>query len=111
VLTFPGVIRLKAVLVDEMVGFVSGDPRPSERMGWITTIGVLPRFRRRGIATALLLEAERQMKMPRVRLSVRRSNVEAIHLYVQHGYRQVSVWARYYAGGEDGLIFEKQLGT
>ncbi len=30
VLTFPGVIRLKAVQDKQMVGFVAGDPRPSQ---------------------------------------------------------------------------------
>lgn len=107
VLTLPGVVRLKAVEENSMAGFVGGDPRPREDLGWITTIGVLPRYRRQGIATALLDRCEEQMAMGRVRLCVRRSNQGAIQLYLDRGYRQVSVWANYYSGGEDALVLEK----
>ncbi len=110
VLTLPGVTRLKAVVNGEMVGFVSGDVRRRERTGWITTIGVLPEYRRLGIATALLDECEAQMGQPAVRLCVRKSNTGAIQLYAQRGYQFVSVWNRYYSGGEDALVLEKKMG-
>ena len=44
VLTFPEVIRLKAVEDGQMVGFVAGDPRPPDGSGWIATIAVDPRY-------------------------------------------------------------------
>lgn len=109
VLTLPGVTRLKAVVDGEMVGFVSGDVRRRERTGWITTIGVLPEYRRLGIATALLDLCEAQMGQPAVRLCVRKSNTGAIQLYAQRGYQFVSVWNRYYSGGEDALVLEKKM--
>ncbi len=108
VLTFPDVVHLKAVSAEKLVGFIAGDIRRSERVGWITTVGVLPSYRHQGIASALLDACEDQMEMGRVRLCVRRSNTEAIHLYYRRGYFQVSVWNRYYHDGEDALVLEKR---
>ena len=109
VLTWPDVIRLKAVQDGEMVGFVAGDPRPSQDVGWIATIGVDPRYQHRGIGRALLRACEEQMKFSRSRLTVRMSNDTAISLYEQEGYRTVDVWKQYYNDGEDGLVMEKVL--
>jgi ribosomal protein S18 acetylase RimI-like enzyme len=107
VLTFPDVIRLKAVVDGGMVGFVAGDPRPSQGLSWIATIGVLPEFRRAGIARALLRACETGIKTPRIRLSVRIDNEAAIRLYEQEGYLRVDVWRSYYNDGGDALVMEK----
>ena len=109
VLTWPEVIRLKAMENGEMIGFVAGDPRPSQGLGWIATIGVDPRYRRRGIGRALLRACEDQFKFPRAKLTVRISNEEAISMYEQEGYHTVDIWKNYYNDGEDGLIMEKIL--
>lgn len=109
VLTWPDVIRLKAVEGNEMVGFVAGDPRPAQDVGWIATIGVDPRYQRHGIGRALLRACEAQMKFPKSMLTVRISNDKAIALYTEEGYRTVDIWKRYYADGEDGLVMEKIL--
>lgn len=109
VLTLPSTVRLKAVIDEKMVGFVSGDPRQRQRVGWITTIAVLPEFRKKGIARRLLSSCEREMGMPRVRLCVRRSNNEAHRLYLRAGYQQVEIWKKYYVGKEDAIVFEKVL--
>ena len=108
VLTFPDVIRLKAV--DEngrMIGFVAGDPHPSDGFSWIATICVLPEYRRQGIGRDLLRTCESQLKTPRVRLSVRASNDGAIKLYEQEGYHRVDVWQSYYNDGEAAIVMEK----
>ena len=111
VLTFPDVIRLKAVDDDgSMIGFVAGDPRPSEGFSWIATIGVAPALRRRGIGRDLLRACEAQLTTPRVRLSVRASNDGAIKLYEQEGYRRVDVWQSYYNDGEAAIVMEKTRG-
>lgn len=109
VLTWPDVIRLKAVENGEMVGFVAGDPRPSQDAGWIATIGVDPRYQHRGIGRALLRACEDQMKFSRSKLTVRMSNDNAIALYEKEGYRTVDIWKQYYSDGEDGLVMEKVL--
>ena len=108
VLTLPNVVRLKAVIETRMVGFIAGDMRPDERMGWIATVGVLPEFRGRGIGTALMEACEERMGLPRVRLNVRISNYSAIQLYKELQYYQVGKWPKYYQDGEDALILEKQ---
>ena len=108
-LTFPGVTRLKAVSDGRMVGFAAVDHRASEGAAWITTIGVLPEFRRRGIARALLAECERSVVLPLMKLCVRRSNRSAIDLYLSLGYSPVDVWRSYYIGGEDALVLRKEL--
>jgi ribosomal-protein-alanine N-acetyltransferase len=107
-LTFPGEVRLKAVVDGEMVGFVGGDPHPREGLGWITTIGVKTAFRRLGIGKALLEACEKQMTVPTIRLTVRRTNLEAIEMYRNAGYVEVELWRRYYPSGEDALLLEKK---
>ena len=106
-LTLPGSVRLKAVVVGKMAGFVGGDPRRQEKIGWITTLGVAPAYRRNGIAAALLAACEDTMKMPVVRLCVRRSNLGAQKLYQVAGYQPAGIWERYYDGKEDALILQK----
>jgi ribosomal-protein-alanine N-acetyltransferase len=109
VLTWPDVIRLKAVDNGELIGFVAGDPRNSEGVSWVATIGVDPRYQRRGVGRALLRACEGRTKLPRMKLTVRMSNEPAISLYEKEGYRSVEIWRRYYNDGEDGLVMEKTL--
>jgi N-alpha-acetyltransferase 10/11 len=110
VLTLPGIVRLKVVTEEHMVAFASAELRSLEGLGWITTIGVLPEYRQRGIGKALLEACERQAGYPRVRLCVRKSNQSAIHMYEQTGYGLVDIWPHYYQGGEDALVMEKKRG-
>jgi ribosomal-protein-alanine N-acetyltransferase len=108
-LTFPDIIRLKAIVDGQMVGFIAGDKKLSDGLGWITTLGVLPEFRRQGIASALLRACEEQLNLPRIRLCVRRTNDSAILLYRRFGYAQVGIWPAYYQDGEDALVLEKAV--
>jgi len=107
VLTFPDVVRLKAVKDAQMVGFVAGDPRPSQGFSWIATIGVLPAYQRKGIGRALLRACEAQLQTPRLRLSVRASNQAAISMYEQEEYRTIDIWRAYYNDGENAIVMEK----
>jgi len=109
VLTFPDVIRLKAVEDGQMAGFVAGDPRPRDGWGWIATIAVDSRYRRRGIGRALLRACEAKLGVSRSRLTVRLSNQAAISLYEQDGYVTTDIWSGYYNDGEDGMVMEKSL--
>lgn len=108
VLTFSEVIRLKAVENGQMIGFVAGDPHPSEGFSWIATIGILPEYRRRGYGRMLLRACENRLKTPRIRLSVRASNDGAIRLYEQEGYHRTQVWQSYYNDGEAAIVMEKE---
>jgi ribosomal protein S18 acetylase RimI-like enzyme len=106
-LALPGMVRLKIDLGEKMAAFIGGDAHRTDNVGWITTVGVRPEYRRLGLATRLIDACEREMHMPLVRLSVRRSNMEAQRLYVDLGYRHIDVWKEYYEDGEDALIMEK----
>lgn len=108
VLTLPKIVRLKAIVDGKMAGFVAGDPHPREGVGWIATLGVLPQYRRMGIAAALLEQCEKQLALPNLRLSVRRSNEPALGLYRKFGYEMIEVWRNYYHSGEDALVLEKR---
>jgi ribosomal-protein-alanine N-acetyltransferase len=107
VLTFPDVVRLKAVEAGQMIGFAAGDPRPGEGFSWIATIGVAPAFRRRGVGRDLLRACEALLKPARFRLSVRASNKGAIRLYEREGYVQVDVLQNYYKDAEPAIVMEK----
>lgn len=107
VLTFPGIVRLKAEIGDRMVGFIAGDDSRSEEIGWISTVGVLPAYQKQGIGLALLNACEEKMHTPVIQLTVRKSNQAAIHLYEKCGYSRVDVWEQYYIGGEDGVVMRK----
>jgi len=107
-LTLPGLVRLKAVVEGSMVGFIGGEREPGRRVGWVTTLAVLPAYRRKGIAVSLLSACEKELAMPSIRLSVRASNEPAIRLYESEGYAVIDRWKKYYAGGEDALVFEKK---
>jgi ribosomal-protein-alanine N-acetyltransferase len=107
VLTYPDVIRLKAILDGRMVGFVAGDPRPRDGWAWIATIGVDPAYQRRGIGRALLRACEDRLNVERIRLTVRITNIGAINMYEREGYHSIDIWRRYYHDGEDGMVMEK----
>jgi len=108
VLTLPKIVRLKAQVERKMAGFIAGDPHPRENIGGIATLGVLPAYRRMGIAEALLAQCEEELALPRIRLSVRKSNEPALALYRKAGYQMVDIWRRYYYSGEDAFVLEKR---
>lgn len=107
VLSLPHIVRLKAVVDEHMVGFIAADQRPGERLAWIATVGVLPTYQRRGIGRALILDCEKRLDVPAVRLSVRKTNESAICLYRSLGYQPVEIWPAYYHDREDALVMEK----
>ena len=95
---------VKGTVDGKMVGFIAGDPRKHEKTGWILTLAVETAWRRQGIAETLLTRCEEKLHMPRVKLTVRRSNTAAIRLYEKMGYKQEDIWSKYYRNGEDGPI-------
>ncbi len=102
-------VRLVAWLGGRPVGFVIGDRRSADGVGWVASIGVHPEYRRRGIGWRLLAACEQALGTPTVRLVLRASNEPARRLYGKAGYREVGKWRGYYADGEDGLVMERRL--
>jgi ribosomal-protein-alanine N-acetyltransferase len=107
VLSLPGIIRLKAIENESFIGFVAGTVNRRNSVGWITTIAVHPEFQNCGVAQKLLKECEALMKIKTVKLTVRKSNSKAIHLYEKNGYFIQEVWNSYYIDGEDAILFQK----
>lgn len=71
--------------------------------GYVTNVGVLPEFRRRGIAKALIKRAlENEMEF--LTLEVRESNLPAIGLYEKLGFERVGVRPRFYREPEENAI-------
>ena len=108
VLSYRGVVRLKALRELQMIGFIAGDVRRSEGVAWIATLAVLPEYRRQGIGATLLQACEARIPLSRIRLCVRPSNEEAIRLYEKFGYLRVGVWAKYYQDDESAVVMEKK---
>ncbi len=104
---------LAAVVTDDVgdvAGFVLYE-RYQKRLH-VANVAVGLRFRRRGIALALMhhVAAEaRKLGRHRVTLEVRKSNATAIACYLKIGYVQEKVIPAYYLDGEDGLYMQLEL--
>jgi ribosomal-protein-alanine N-acetyltransferase len=95
----------------ELAGFVLL-MNNSDGAAHITTVGVAPEHRRRGIAWRLIDEIEellRKKSVSTIVLEVRVSNTAAQDLYSKAGYTVVKRMIRYYHNGEDGFLMMKSL--
>jgi ribosomal protein S18 acetylase RimI-like enzyme len=57
--------------------------------GWLNYLGVLPAYQKRGLARAIVTEAERLLRLegcPKINLQVRTTNREVIEFYRRIGY-------------------------
>ncbi len=78
----------------------------------LTTIGVAPEHRRRGLAGMLLDHLERSLlrrEVGTLMLEVRVGNTAAQQLYSRIGYHVVQRIAKYYANGEDCFLMMKPI--
>src|SRR3712207_5488624 len=109
-LTSPESVSYRAVTPDgTMVGFIVGIVEP-DATGHITTLGVAPEHRRRGIADRMLTKVEEGFRRRDVRISrleVRSVNTGAQDLYIKRGYNVTQRLPRYYSNGGDGLLMVK----
>lgn len=98
------------------VGFaivgLRGESDPQSAYIW--TIEVLPAFRRRGVARALLARVEesaREGDCRTVKLHVSERNQRGLALYEAAGYERFGVDLGFYGLGEDGLRYRKSLAS
>lgn len=95
---------------EEIVGFIF--VMTNQGTGHITTVGVVPEHRRRGLAQKMLRHAEdalRNRDITTVSLEVRVSNIAAQSLYRDLGYATVQRLNNYYNNGEDAFLMVKSL--
>ncbi len=79
---------------------------------YIVTIDVLAAFRKRGIGTALIVEAEKRLaaaSVRRIALDTAVDNLSAIAFWQKHGYRKIGVRKSYYPNGRDAFAMIKVL--
>lgn len=75
-------------------------------------VAVAPASRRSGVGRALVsavVAYGRARAAAKILLEVRASNIAALTLYEQLGFRRFNVRARYYADGEDGVEMVLEL--
>ncbi len=112
-LTDYNTIALMAKTDKDIAGFIIAQVEVEENteFGHIITINVAPNYRRKGIATKLLIEIENLLKQKGItqcRLEVREDNKPAIKLYQKLCYQTVGVLENYY-GRKHGLFLKKIL--
>lgn len=108
----PRTLAYRAVTAkDNMAGYIFALTN-SDGVVHITTVGVAPEHRRRGVGEMLLDHTEEmlcQKGLTTIILEVRISNVAAQCLYRKAGYTSVQRLKKYYSNGEDGLLMTKSL--
>lgn len=107
---WPGLVALKAMVDDQIIGFIAGDPRSRAGQVIIVTVSVDPQWRRRGIGERLMRMCEAHFDGASFQLMVRTSNTAAIHLYEKLGYEIVERVPKYYRN-EDGYSMFKAAGS
>lgn len=105
-----GFFAIGALVGEKLVGVITCD----RGMDSADVEGVVTasEMRKRGVATALMERAERELKAfetKRILLEVREGNSNAIALYEKLGYKTVSVRKKYYQDGENALVMMKEL--
>jgi len=96
--------------VDSVIGLVGGTIRSGH--GHISGIAVDKEYRTQGIGKSLLKTVEREFlanNLEKVTLEVRISNRGAIGFYEKQGYNRSYIVKRYYADGEDAIVYEKRI--
>ena len=111
-LSEPRTLSYRVTASDEkLVGFIFITVT-EDATGHITTIGVAPEHRRRGLAQKLLDHAEEALKKRKINtifLEVRVDNLPAQNLYRRLGYAVVQRLPKYYNNGCDGFLMVKSL--
>jgi [ribosomal protein S18]-alanine N-acetyltransferase len=109
-LRFPGADCLVAEADSQTAGFIL--TAHDNRWGYIVTIDVLEPYRRHGVGSMMLQEAERKLAASGVRevaLETATNNASAIAFWKKHGYRTDGVKKNYYPGGIDAYSMRKQI--
>lgn len=111
-LTDPKTLAYRLITADgKMAGFLVVMLTP-DGAAHLTTIGIAPEHRRRGLAEKMLAHLESVLKTKAVStivLEVRVSNLSAQQLYKKNGYSMVQRVTAYYNDGEDGYLMMRSI--
>ncbi len=112
ILASPSAVALVAEADDASVGAAIVLFRATSRIARLYSLAVAPKHTGRGIASALLLAAEKTARSRgshRLRLEVHEKNHGAIKCYRKAGYHEFGRHHAYYEDRSHALRFEKQL--
>jgi len=101
---------LVAVEDARIVGFIVTEENPP--LAHVITLDIAEKFRRRGIASALLSESERNLALRGVRhvlLETAADNEAGVAFWKHHGYGIAATLKRYYLGRLDAYEMRKIL--
>jgi len=96
----------------EAIGYISIHSLLAPHTAWVTDLAILPRLRRRGIASALLLAAQewsRSQGSRRLVLEMQPKNYPAICLAQKLGFDFCGYQDRYYANHDMAIFFGKTI--
>ena len=74
----------------------------------ITKVTILPNLKNKGLGKyifSFMMNNLLNDGVKQINLEVRKSNAPAIHLYEKFGFKKISERKKYYADGEDALIY------
>lgn len=101
----PNTFMYVAYVDDEIAGYMGVQIFSGE--GYVTNVATMPKYRRQGIARALIQEVLRN-HMEFLTLEVRESNIPAINLYSSLGFVEVGKRPRFYREPtEDAILMTK----
>jgi ribosomal protein S18 acetylase RimI-like enzyme len=109
-LRFPGSDCTVAAVRRKLAGFIV--TAHEDDWGYIITIDVLAAYRRAGVGSLLLAEAEKRLAAAAVReviLETATDNTSGIAFWRKHGYRKFGIKKGYYPGGRDAYSMVKLL--
>lgn len=93
-------------------GFSSFSRLGISKKGHVVSIAVLPKFQHKGVGSALMNEAMKNMRLYKAKecyLEVRVSNLFAVGMYKKLGFDIVRTAHRYYSDGESAYVMAKRL--
>ena len=93
-------------------GFTSFGLFGISKKGHVVSVAVLPEYQHKGVGTALMKEAMKNMRLYKAKecyLEVRVSNVPAVSMYKKMGFQVVRRAREYYADKEDAYVMAKKL--
>lgn len=93
----------------EVIGFVIGIVQKKE--GHILVIAIRDDYKKKGIGTFLmkkLIEIYKKKGITQLKLEVRASNVAALSMYKNLGFKITNRLKHYYENGEDGFLLRRE---